>query len=106
MYAHFRFPLSSLNYQIRDNQQNWFGSCNAEFGDASPNDYPLREDVTFLNSIPAEIGVMPLIDGELDSIFYAKGLDDIVTKSRQEGYPCNKDALLIKRWPKGEESAG
>jgi hypothetical protein len=76
MIAGFTFTLARASYQIGDGEHGWLAHCSGDFVDTSPNDYPLRGDVTFLNEIPVEISIKPRKDGSLNHTMMTAGLDE------------------------------
>jgi hypothetical protein len=74
--AGFTFTLANASYHIRDDEHEWLARCCVEFVDATPNHFPVRGDVTFLNSIPTEITIKPRTDGSLDRSMMARGIDE------------------------------
>jgi hypothetical protein len=103
MIAGFTFTLANASYHIRGDDHDWLAQCSAEFVDTSPNDFPLRGDVTFLNAIQAEITIKLRRDGSLNRSMMATGLDEQVAQWRKEGYLCNSDAYLMRYWPKSKD---
>lgn len=104
MIADFTFALASASYHIRDNGHDWLARCSANFIDTSRDSFPLRGDVTFLNSIPAEITIAVRKDGALNQTMMAAGLDEQVAAWRKDGYSSVADAYVLRYWPKQNDS--
>jgi hypothetical protein len=104
MLAIFNFSLANLIYGIRDEGLDWVGQCAPEFVDSSRDSWPLRGDVTFMNSFSAELHIKPLKDAALDRTLMATGLDDQVARWRAGGYPCTSDAYIMRYWPKQQDA--
>jgi hypothetical protein len=100
MLAAFRFRFSDLacSYDdVFDEGIKWYGTCVAHFEDtSSPEDWPIRGDVSFLNKYRAELSISKLVDGQLNDIFMDNGLDERVAAGRREGYPMKNDAYHIR----------
>jgi hypothetical protein len=105
MIAFFNFSLSNFVYNIDDKGQNWYGPCTCEFVDASPDDFPLRGDVTFLNQHPAQLTIRLRKNGALNLTHMVAGFDEQVEAWRAKGYPCNSDAYVMRYWPNREDVA-
>lgn len=105
MLASITFPISNLIFGITNEGLGYNGKCRAEFIDTSPDSYPLRGDVTFLNRIPPEVSLKVLEDGGLNKTLFVRGLDEFVAQKRAEGYASNEDAAVIRYWPADEKSS-
>jgi hypothetical protein len=98
----FTFNLVDLKYQIRKQGTEWIAPCKAEFIDSNRDSFPLRGDVTFLNSLSAELS-LKLFTEPLNSLFMRPGLDEQVKEWRVQNYPCDDDAYVLGYWPKSED---
>jgi len=104
MIAVFTFSVAELIYGIKDSGKDWVGPCTSEFVDTSPDSYPLRGDVRFLNSFPSEIGVKCRQDGSLNRALMTAGIDEKISEWRADGYPCASDAYVMRFWPQSSDS--
>lgn len=102
MIAIFTFNLAELKYQIRKQTTEWTVPCRPEFLDSSKDSWPIRGDVTFLNSYPAELS-LKLFNEPLDNLFMRQGIDSQVKERRDQNYPCDEDAYTLNYWPKSTE---
>jgi hypothetical protein len=73
----------------------------SEFIDSSRDSYPLRGDVTFLNSFPAELSLKPYNE-PLNSLFLQQGIDEQVKEWHAQNYPCDEDAYVLSSWQKSK----
>lgn len=102
MIAVFTFNLADLKYQIRRQGVELIAPCQSDFIDSSKDSWPIRGDVTFLNSYPAELS-LKLYNEPLDDLFMRRGIDDQVKEWRAQDYPGDQDAYILSYWPKSNE---
>ena len=103
MLAIFTFTLANLSYHIREDGHEWLARCSGEFIDTSPNEFPLRDDVSFLNKYPVELIFQMRRDGRLNRSMMAPGLDEQVEQWRREQYPCEGDVYVMRHFPAREK---
>ncbi len=98
MTAHLATNLSNLSFAVTPNDRvTWWGKCSADF-DQTGDGYPVRGDVSFLNSFPAEISIQPRNDGDLNRTLMATGIDEQVRTWRAQGH--NQPDVLLLRYDK------
>jgi hypothetical protein len=78
--ASFAFPPSDFSFAVDGSGVSWYGRCSADFMDTSPESYPSRGGVTFLNHFQCELSILAREEGALDRTLHAVGLDERIAQ--------------------------